>query len=635
MTQHMTHPGIPPPAHRRIRVFAFDPSLDIDLETAVINQTTIHVPWERLDPGPVGEYLEVIDHDPASQCFYPPVNLDEPNLLAQDGLAPSTANPQFHQQMVYAVAMATIRNFERALGRRALWHPHITKRGKIQKEYFLQRLRIYPHALREANAYYSPEKKALLFGYFPATAAAHTRILPGGIVFSCLSHDVIAHEITHALLDSVHPRFIDPSNADVLAFHEAFADLVALFQHFSYPEVLRHQIAKTRGDLASENLLAQLAQEFGQGTGRYGSLRDALGGQDDLGVWRPKANDPTELERAQEPHARGSILVAAIFDAFVSIYKSRIADLLRIASEGTGVLPDGALHPDLVGRLAIEAAKSARHVLQMCIRALDYCPPIDITFGEYLRALITADYDLVRDDDRGYRIAMVEAFRRRGIYPRHVRSLSEDSLRWRPPSAKDQKLFRLALSDKALREIRETLRFWTLESDREGAFEMARKHAAMLREVLVNDLSNGWGHEIGQLLGLDLQANADSEAAPFKVHSVRPARRVDPDGQQRQELVISITQRKRVPLNPESSAPKPREIDFRGGCTMIIDLEAKEPLVRYVIIKRISNEQRLNRQREFMRESLNSSLRATYFGEMLGVIKEPFALLHRQAEGES
>jgi hypothetical protein len=31
------------------------------------------------------------------------------------------ANPHFHQQMVYAVAMRTIRNFEIALGRRALW----------------------------------------------------------------------------------------------------------------------------------------------------------------------------------------------------------------------------------------------------------------------------------------------------------------------------------------------------------------------------------------------------------------------------------------------------------------------------------------------------------------------------------
>ena len=32
----------------------------------------------------------------------------------------------------------------------------------------MRRLRIYAHALRERNAYYSPDKKALLFGYFPA-----------------------------------------------------------------------------------------------------------------------------------------------------------------------------------------------------------------------------------------------------------------------------------------------------------------------------------------------------------------------------------------------------------------------------------------------------------------------------------
>ena len=34
----------------------------------------------------------------------------------------------------------------------------------------------------------------------------------------------------------------------------------------------------------------------------------------------------------------------------------------------------------------------------MCIRALDYCPAVDITFGEYLRALITADLDAVPND---------------------------------------------------------------------------------------------------------------------------------------------------------------------------------------------------------------------------------------------
>ena len=132
-----------------------------------------------------------------------------------------------------------------------------------------------------------------------------------------------------------------------------------------------------------------------------------------------------------EPHARGAILVAAVFDAFLKIYENRTADLVRLATSGGGVLDAGAIHPDLVGRLAEEASRSAQHVLTMCIRALDYCPQIDITFGEILRAIITADHDAVRDDDLRYRVAFVEAFRRRGIYPRDLRTLSQDSLLWR------------------------------------------------------------------------------------------------------------------------------------------------------------------------------------------------------------
>src|SRR3954451_3441400 len=154
------------PSSRRLRIFAFDPSLAQQTETAAIQEITVRIPWERdpdlgrLPEGPVGEYLEVVDIDPASQAAYAPVDLDDPALLAQGGLPPSEGNPKFHQQMVYAVAMTTIRHFERALGRLALWSPRVARGedGKIHAE-FVQRLRIYPHGLREANAYYSPDKK--------------------------------------------------------------------------------------------------------------------------------------------------------------------------------------------------------------------------------------------------------------------------------------------------------------------------------------------------------------------------------------------------------------------------------------------------------------------------------------------
>ncbi len=89
--------------------------------------------------------------------------------------------------------------------------------------------------------------------------------------------------------------------------------------------------------------------------------------------------------------------------------------------------------PTLAQRLAGEAIKTADHFSALCIRALDYSPPVDIQFGEFLRALITADIDVVPQDDWGYRAALIEGFRLRGIVPEHVVSFSEEALCWRAP----------------------------------------------------------------------------------------------------------------------------------------------------------------------------------------------------------
>ncbi len=632
--------GVPCPPHRALRAYSFDPSLDTQLQTAVINQVTLKVPWEKLEPGPVGKYLEVVDLDPASGCLYAPVNLDHPALLASSGLAPSEGTPQFHQQMVYGVAMNTIRCFERALGRVALWSPRVWCEDGKWRHARVERLRIYPHALREANAYYSPEKKALLFGYFNASAEDAGNNLPGGIVFTCLSFDIVAHETTHALLDGLHPRFTDATNPDVLAFHEAFADIVALFQHFSFPEVLRDQIARTRGDLRSQNLLGQLAQQFGQAIGSYGALRDALGEVDpETKEWLPRRPDPDEIRRVSEPHARGAILVAAVFDAFLSIYRSRIEDLLRLATGGTGTLAPGEIHPDLVNRLADEASKSAAHVLNMAIRALDYCPPVDITFGEYLRALITADYDLVREDDRRYRIAFIEAFRRRGIYPDDVRTLSEESLRWRPPETQE-------LDARMEEGFEPLLMEWRLDSDRKEVYERAEAGRKALHSKLkeVLDFENAAASEAARSETIHALGLIPGPGRKFQVHSMRPARRIGPDGQSQTELIIEIVQAVKVDRKTLATLPlgepKPCEEEyvpdaerqdelwFRGGCTLIVDMERGK--VRYCITKDTASATRRRRHRDTAAEASGTSLSALYLGPRTN---EPFALLH-SSDGE-
>src|SRR6266487_2594283 len=113
--------SIPRPVFRNLRVFAVDPGLTARFETAVMNETTLRIPWEELEKGPSGEYVVVVDADERGTRLHLPVDLDSSEVLAEGGLPPSDGNPQFRQQMVYAVAMRTIKNFERALGRMVHW----------------------------------------------------------------------------------------------------------------------------------------------------------------------------------------------------------------------------------------------------------------------------------------------------------------------------------------------------------------------------------------------------------------------------------------------------------------------------------------------------------------------------------
>ena len=171
--------------------------------------------------------------------------------------------------------------------------------------------------------------------------------------------------------------------------------------------------------------------------------------------------------------------MSAIFAAFETIYRARSADLVRLATDGTGILPAGQISHDLAGRLAREAAKVAGQVLNMCIRALDYCPPVNLDFGDYLRAIITADSDIVPDDDRGYRVAFISAFRDRCILPSNVRHLADDSLIWEtPPLLKTEldELTKLVIPEnEADPENALDLR-WSMNSDRKSAYDTSREN---------------------------------------------------------------------------------------------------------------------------------------------------------------
>lgn len=555
------------PQHRPLRIYTLDPSVSDRMGGVA----TVQVPYERLEHGPVGALFDIRCDGAPKALLAGPLDLDDVRLLLSSGLAPTPANGRFHLQMVYAVCSLTYEVFRRALGREIAWSTPSAPEG--------------PHRLivrtfvRGANAGYSRDAGDLSFGYFKAGRRPAGFTVQGGLICTALSHDIIVHETTHALLDGLRSSFMEPTNVDVPAFHEGFSDLVALFLHFTYADVVERAIRESHRSLGPLSLLTEIAREFGYARAKGGQAQALRSGVDvagiaafDSDVLPSKENAPAQYDPALESHALGSVLASAVFEAFVTIVRRKTDRLFRIAGLDPGAFGQAELNDALVRALAGEAGDVANQFLNICIRAIDYCPPADMEIGEYLRAVITADADMERSDKWGFREALMRSFRRRCIFPDHVQFMTEDAVRWQPPREE------LTIPDLAFSR----LRFRGEPGQPADAEELDRQARALGAFVTRPEHADCF-HLVapGGRLPRDVV-----QASPAIVQSVRVARRVAPDGRIHFDLVAEVTQSCTV----ERSGAR---FDMSGGCTVIIDSEG---IVRYSISKRFDSARRRARQ---------------------------------------
>ena len=579
------------PLYRPLRIFTTSP-IASKLDGSI---ATLNVPYEPLKPGPVGTLLEVIDEGVSDELLAPvgprvQLDLDNPYLLIEQGVAPSEGDPRFRAQMAYAVCSITYAAFRRALGRDLAWG---FMRGMESGQ--PTRLRIRTAYAREANAYYDSITGELRFGVVVPTALMQGERVPLGLVHTALEHDIVVHEMSHALLDGLRAHLLTPTNPDVFAFHEAFADLIALFQRFTYDDVVRAGIRASRGDLSSGSF-TDIASQFGHALGFGKALRTAVPGQE------------KQYGNTEEPHERGQILVAAVFEAFTTVFKRKSSLAIRLATNGTGELPPGQLPELLVTELSKTARALAAQFLSICIRAVDYCPPVDLTFGEYLRAIITADIDLVPDDPWCYREALIGAFQRRGIYPSGERTLSERTLRWRPPEEPIPPCEALTFG---------RLRFRGDPGRALDSRELERQARAFGRLAA----SPAYRAQFG--LAQPMQSTS-MRIWPPVVESIRSARRVGPDGQVAFDVVGEIVQRKRVYATNGG-----KSFDFYGGATVLFDASGG---VRYIIRKRVDHEIRLRQQSEYIERNALGMWSVGPGGKMMSH-PQPFRFLHAERVG--
>jgi hypothetical protein len=577
----LRRPSHSPPNARTLTAIAQDPSVRIGGKILV---TELTIPAEELLPGPCGYRVNVIDYDSSTDTLYEPaVYKALPNGHIEDPFALSARmkkskkrpkgydrklleDPRFHAQNVYAIVMRTLAQFEFALGRRVPW-------GSDGHQ-----LHIAPHAFADANAFYSRDDRGIFFGYF--TGAGGRR------VYTCLSHDVVAHETTHAILDGMRERYMEPSTPDQAAFHEGFADIVALLSLFSLPDVVGAllDLKAGGGKFIAEKYLKREALEKSVLLGlaeEMGSEVSAVRGQAlRRSVELEPGKDYMHMPEYREEHARGELLVAAMMSAFLEIWLQRLDKI--------GTFAGGKKDRSLVVE---EGARVAGHLLTMSIRAIDYCPPTDIWFSDYLSALLTVDREVVPDQGQyNYRGALLKSFADYGI--KQARDTDTDGT-WR--QCKADLLY-------------------------------GRNHfEAMSRDP----------EEVFRFIWENRRALNVREDSYIEVQSVRPSIRIGPDGFVLHETVAEYIQmltlwtgelRSVLKIEPPAEIPRNRRIRIFGGGVLIFNEYGQ---LKYHIPDRLED---LERERQI--ERLRCLAAQGFFEETAAPAQatEPqshFAELHR------
>ena len=551
-------------------------------ERRKVLRATVQVPASRLEPGPRGPRFHVVGFDASRRKLHRPARLASMrgqsagwNYVDRFATADDSTllnDPAFHAQNVYAIAARTLSFFEAALGRPVQW------------AFGSSQLYLVPTAFADANAYYSDDDRALLFGYFDSDST--------GQVLTCLAHDIVAHETTHAILDGLRRRFDTPGLPDQAGFHEGFADLVALLSLLS----ARESIASVLGDVGKprvraslltfdrlrESVLFTIGAEFGSALhlNRGEGLRRSIN-QEPTTAWK-NLRDPEWAE----PHRRGEILVAAVMRTYLHMWTNRLIPIV-----GSGTIDRQ--------RVAEEGSTAAKHLLNMVIRAIDYCPPLEFELSDFLTAIAASEREVNPDDDYGYLEALKAGFKSFGIEIQ-----GGDDWTAPPTGAPSYRDFSYS----------------SLRSDADETFRFIWDHA--------------------RFLGIN-------PAYYLHVENVRPAVRTGPRGFVTAETVVDYVQElvlTRAELEKLAKPKTPRDPPFNlpstdvlpdatklklwGGGTIIFD---EFGAVKYQRFKRLEDWPRQQRRLEYLIERGQWDTKGR-LGFALGVpLGQRFAEIHRAA----
>lgn len=256
--------------------------------------------------------------------------------------------PQFLFWQAREAALAAIECWEEVAGKLTRWQ------GNRRSLSFIQNAVAQLGAQPTPNAFYNRAS----FQFFEFTTGAQT-------IFSGESTDVVSHELGHGLLDSIRPEIFGSNVLEVGAFHEAFADCVAIMTALSDGPSRDAFRARTRG----ENFLETMPEALADAVRRFMPNHNAAEPrhaknnlQYQLPTTLPDDGGPGVL--INEEHSFARVFVGCFYDLILGMAGANPASpALRTAAINAGKLllagaktaPSGPRFFQTVGRSMVIA----------------------------------------------------------------------------------------------------------------------------------------------------------------------------------------------------------------------------------------------------------------------------------------
>jgi hypothetical protein len=245
----------------------------------------------------------------------------------------------------------------------------------------------------DLNAFYArndfpPEdvKQGLSFFHDTVVDASNGRRVT---VFSGESPDVVAHELGHAVLDSIKPALFGLASIEAAAFHESFGDMSAVLTALQLPSVRQAVIEETDGTLRRNSSVSRVAEQLGFAIRQRNPSavdRDSLRNAANSFVYTnpltlPSSGPATQLTRA--PHNFSRVFTGAFLEALGGM----VARLT--ANPGMDDVEEASLD---MGRLLVRAIADAPVSTQFMQAVAERMVLADTALfnGKYAEALTTA-----------------------------------------------------------------------------------------------------------------------------------------------------------------------------------------------------------------------------------------------------